>query len=177
VERADQRDDAGAAGEGRAAFAAVVAELDYPMVAVTAAGSDGPAGCLVGFWTQCSIEPPRLLVCVSQANHTHAVAMAADWLGVHFLGRDEHGLAATLGGVTADDVDKFAGLPWTAGPMGVPVLTGCARWVAGPVVTRADLGDHAGLVVAPTAGSCGPWPGALRYSDVRDIRPGHPVDA
>lgn len=161
--------------DGPGAFGAIVAQLDYPMVAVSAAGPTGPAGCLVGFWTQCSIDPARLLVCVSQANHTHAVAMATDWIGVHFLGRDEQGLAVALGSVSADEVDKFAGLAWHPGPHGVPVLEGAARWVAGPVLGCHVLGDHTGLLVEPMTGRCRPWPGQLGYADVRDLPPGHPV--
>ena len=46
-------------------FNALASELDYPMFVVTTAAGGAPAGCLVGFATQCSIDPPRFLVCLS----------------------------------------------------------------------------------------------------------------
>jgi flavin reductase (DIM6/NTAB) family NADH-FMN oxidoreductase RutF len=48
-------------------FDRLVAGLDYPMAIVTsAAAEDDRAGCLVGFTTQCSLNPPRYLVCISR---------------------------------------------------------------------------------------------------------------
>ena len=69
----------------------LVSELDYPMFIVTVAASGELAGCLVGFTTQCSIDPPRFLVCLSVKNRTYRVAKRADALVVHLLpqGADE----------------------------------------------------------------------------------------
>ena len=61
--------------------------LDYPMYVVTAAAGEQRSGCLVGFGSQVSIDPPRWLVCISVVNHTHPVAEAADVLAVHLLDR------------------------------------------------------------------------------------------
>ena len=49
----------------------LVSELDYPMFIVTCADERERAGCLVGFATQCSIDPPRFLVCLSTATAFH----------------------------------------------------------------------------------------------------------
>ena len=59
---------------GTSAFHDLVADLDAAMVIVTAPGS----GCLVGFSTQVSIDPPRFLACISKTNHTHAAALVAE---------------------------------------------------------------------------------------------------
>src|SRR5215208_8451384 len=71
----------------------LISELDYPMFIVTAASGDERAGCLVGFATQCSIHPPRFLVCLSDKNRTFRVAQGADLLAVHFVPASAHGLA------------------------------------------------------------------------------------
>ena len=42
-------------------FERLVATLDYPLYVVTTALEQQPAGCLIGFATQCSIHPPRFL--------------------------------------------------------------------------------------------------------------------
>src|SRR6478735_1115661 len=100
----------GPAGAPRRSGAAVavrvldgfVDRLDYPMFIVTAAaaGTGGRvdrSGCLVGFATQCSIEPERLLVCLSKKNHTYQVARTAVALGVHVPGARQRELAELFG--------------------------------------------------------------------------------
>lgn len=160
-----------------AAFADFVDGLDYPMYVVTATSAEGPSGCLVGFATQTSIDPPRLLVCLSMANHTHRVAAAAELLAVHVLSRDQHDLAARFGGSTGDRTDKFAGVAWTAGPGGVPLLTECPRRLVGRVLARHPLGDHTGLLLEPLAVHAdAQWaPRPLTLADVGDVEPGHPA--
>src|SRR5690348_6276936 len=108
-------------------FDAFVDGLDYPMFVVTTAHGGERAGCLVGFTTQASIDPPRMLVCLSVANHTYQVARQAELLAVHVLDKNDHDLAELFGGRTGDEVDKFAKCRWTPGPDGVPLLEDCPR--------------------------------------------------
>ncbi len=49
--------------------------IDYPFYVVTVRSAEADmSGCLAGFVTQCSIDPPNLLVCISKVNHTLRVA-------------------------------------------------------------------------------------------------------
>ena len=90
--------------------------FDYPMYVVTAVGSSGErSGCLVGFATQCSLKPALFLVCISQQNHTHPVALEAGVLAVHVLARSQRALAELFGETTGDEVDKFSRCDWGAG--------------------------------------------------------------
>jgi flavin reductase (DIM6/NTAB) family NADH-FMN oxidoreductase RutF len=163
--------------DGEAALDRVAAGLDTPMLIVTAATADGGrSGCLVGFWTQCSIHPPRVLVCVSEANHTFPVAAEAPVLAVHWLAEDDRPLAELFGSTTGDEVDKFERCSWRPGPGGAPVLAGVKAWVAGPVVSRFDVGDHVAFVVAPEAGAVDePSARHLGFQAVKDLEPGHPA--
>jgi flavin reductase (DIM6/NTAB) family NADH-FMN oxidoreductase RutF len=147
----------------------LVAELDYPMAIVTVPGS----GCLVGFWTQCSIEPPRWLVGVSKANHTHHHALDATTVAVHVLDQDDGGLARVFGELSGDDVDKLALVPWSPGPDGVPVLDGAAAWIAGRVLDRVDLGDHTGLLLDVLDFEIRRWRGQLGFQQVKGLHAGH----
>jgi flavin reductase (DIM6/NTAB) family NADH-FMN oxidoreductase RutF len=161
---------------GERAVQRLAAGLDVPMVIVTAATPDGRrSGCLVGFWTQCSIHPPRVLPCISKANHTFGVAEASPVLAVHWLGDDDRGLAELFGGETGDDIDKFERCSWRPGPGGVPILDGVKGWVAGPVLERFDVGDHMAFLVAPEEGAAGePDPAdELGFQAVKDLEPGH----
>jgi flavin reductase (DIM6/NTAB) family NADH-FMN oxidoreductase RutF len=144
------------------------------MYVVTATAGGRRSGCLVGFGSQVSIDPPRLLVCLSERNHTFGVAKAARFLGVHVLPREQHELAELFGGETGDDVDKFAACAWTEGPDGVPVLTDPPRHLVGRVLARHPLGDHTGFLLEPvevTGGALAP----LMFSDAKDLDPGHPA--
>lgn len=160
--------------DSRAALDLLVDGLDYPMFVVTAAHDGQRAGCLVGFATQTSIDPPRLLVCLSVANHTQDVAQGTAALAVHLLGPDQHELAALFGSTTGDEIDKFARCRWRPGWGGVPLLTDCPRWMVGLILDRITLGDHVGFLLAPTATQSEGGP-VLTFQQARGLSPGHPA--
>lgn len=151
--------------------------LDHPMYVVTTAADGEVAGCLVGFASQSSLDPPRFVVWLSKANHTYPVARRASHLAVHLLRREQRGLAELFGGETGDRIDKFADVDFSPGPGGVPVLADVAAWFAGRIERHADWGDHVGFLLAPVDGGAtatGAVP-LVRMSDVRDLPPGHPA--
>ncbi|UXX91814.1 flavin reductase family protein [Streptomyces sp. AD2-2] len=123
--------------------------LDPPMYVVTTEADGERAGCLVGFGSQCSIEPARFMVWLSKANRTFRVAEHAERLTVHLLRRDQDHLARLFGGETGDHIDKFADVPWHPGPGGSPVLDEAPAWFVGRVENRVDGGDHVGFLLAP----------------------------
>jgi flavin reductase (DIM6/NTAB) family NADH-FMN oxidoreductase RutF len=152
---------------------ALTAALDYPMFIVTAAAGGSRAGCLVGFTTQCSIDPVRFLVCLSRRNHTCRVAAAAELLAVHLLDREQRALAELFGTETGDEVDKLARCAWAEGPSGTPLLDDCPNRFVGRVVDRFDAGDHLAFVLEVVdASSAEPGP-LLTFQAVRDLEPGH----
>jgi flavin reductase (DIM6/NTAB) family NADH-FMN oxidoreductase RutF len=153
----------------------VVSRLDYPVFVVTTADptTDERAGCLVGFLTQCSMDPVRFLVCLSVRNHTYRVARRAELLAVHLIGDDQRELAELFGSTTGDEVDKFRRCAWHPGPGGVPLLDGASAWFVGTVLERTDLGDHVGFLVSPTASHVTDDQPAVMFSAVRDLTPGH----
>jgi flavin reductase (DIM6/NTAB) family NADH-FMN oxidoreductase RutF len=156
------------------AFHRLVAGIDYPMYIVTTAAGGERAGCLVGFTTQCSIVPARMLVCLSMRNHTFRLAQQAQVLVVHFLSRRHLELAKLFGEETGDEVDKFSRCEWAPGPAGVPVVAGVKGWVAGRVLATMDAGDHTAYLLEPFAGEAGDDPEPqLSFQQVRGFHPGH----
>ena len=160
---------------GTQALDEFVSVLDYSMVVVTASRRGRRAGCLVGFATQCSINPPRFLVCVSEANATARLARRARYLGVHQLGADQLDLARLFGEQSGDWTDKFAHCRWHRGAHGVPLLDDASAWMVGRVVTRVGLGDHAGLVLAPVHGARRRDDRPLMFGAVKSLDAGHPA--
>jgi flavin reductase (DIM6/NTAB) family NADH-FMN oxidoreductase RutF len=151
----------------------LVADLDYPMLVVTVEHGGDRQGCLVGFASQCSIEPTRFMVWISKQNRTAVTAARADALGVHYLAASDGELARLFGEETGDDVDKFSRCEWHVGPWGVPVLDRSRRWYVGRVRSRHDAGDHVGHLLEPVAVHAEPWDGEFGFQRTRDLQPGH----
>lgn len=151
----------------------IVSAIDYPMYIVTVAARGRRAGCLVGFTTQCSIDPPRFLVCLSIRNHTFRVARDADVMVVHLVPEDADELAELFGSETGDEIDKFARCEWSPGPEGAPVLAGCPNWFAGRVLARLPAGDHCAVLLEPFVAESAPDAGAFTFHRARRIEPGH----
>jgi flavin reductase (DIM6/NTAB) family NADH-FMN oxidoreductase RutF len=160
-------------GEAERAFNEIVGELDYPMLLVTAAAGDERAGCLVGFATQCSISPPRFLVCISKKNRTFRVASRAELLGVHFLAEPDADLAELFGGETGDRIDKFARVDWEPGHGGTPLVARCPNRFVGRILDREDVGDHVGLLLEPVSAERGADVRPFPFHRAKRIEPGH----
>jgi flavin reductase (DIM6/NTAB) family NADH-FMN oxidoreductase RutF len=154
---------------------ALLDQLDYPVLIVTAANQDTRAGCLVGFSTQCSLDPVRFIVCISKANRTYRVATGTARLAVHLVPREAVGLARLFGGNTGDDIDKFSQCEWSEGPDGLPLLDACPDRFIGRVLDEIDSGDHVSFHLAPEEWSCEGATPLLMFQDAKDIDAGHPA--
>jgi flavin reductase (DIM6/NTAB) family NADH-FMN oxidoreductase RutF len=154
------------------AFERLVATLDYPLYVVTTASRGEPAGCLIGFATQCSIHPPRFLACISKKNHTLLPAEHAAAVAVHIVESKDKAIAELFGGETGDQVDKFARVSWHAVD-GVPILDACQRWFVGSILQTFDLGDHVGFLLEPIETEQHDSAEQLTFQRARDIEPGH----
>ena len=154
-------------------FAELTGDLDYPMLVVTVIAAGERAGCLVGFATQCSIDPPRFIVCLSDKNHTTRVAAGADSLAVHFLPATAIDVAELFGSETGDEVDKLARCDWHGGPGGLPILDSCGRWFAGRIIGRHTVGDHIAHVLEPFAASTDGSKELFSFGQAKELDPGH----
>jgi len=151
-------------------------QVDYALHVVTTAAGGQPSGCVVGFVTQCSIVPPRFLVCISKVNHTYFVVERSDAIALHLIGRDQITLASLFAEETGDTVDKFSRCRWRSGVTGSPVLAECVAWLEGMVIDRWSVGDHQALLVRPVAGGSGTHQDPLTFQNSPRLQPGHPAD-
>jgi flavin reductase (DIM6/NTAB) family NADH-FMN oxidoreductase RutF len=157
----------------RSEFERLMAQLDYSLFIVTAVADGERSGCLVGFASQVSIDPQRLLICISVKNHTFRVAKRSHVLVVHFVPEQAEELAELFGGETGDEVDKFARCAWHEGPDGTPVLDELEDWFAGRILERRELGDHWGFLLEPIDGATHRSGATLTFRRARWIEPGH----
>jgi flavin reductase (DIM6/NTAB) family NADH-FMN oxidoreductase RutF len=154
-------------------FEDLVSALDYAMFVVTTRVT-APAGCLVGFAGQTSIDPPHFLVSLSRRNATLREARRARHLAVHLIPREHLALAELFGGESCDDTDKFAKCAWYEGPAAMPILGDASAWFVGEITARFDVGDHVGHLLEPIAGFApDTLPRWVSFADVRDLTPGH----
>ena len=154
-------------------FQHLVAQLDYPMFIATVAAGDELAGCLIGFATQSSIQPPQFLAGISDKNRTHRVAKAATTMAIHLVPEDASELAELFGGETGDEVNKFERCSWRPGPEGVPLLDDCPNRFVGRIIERLDFGDHTGMLLEPFFAEVEQHDGQLKFHRAKRIEPGH----
>lgn len=148
------------------------------MYVVTTASAGERSGCLVGFAVQCSIHPPRFLVCLSTVNHTYRVANRARFLAVHLLTDRDTRIASLFGEQTGDAIDKFASISWHDGKTGVPILDDCDASFEGSIIDKVPFGDHVGFVLAPVEeidAAKDLHAHQLTLRDVSQFEPGHPA--
>jgi flavin reductase (DIM6/NTAB) family NADH-FMN oxidoreductase RutF len=157
-------------------MAAVREHVEFSLYVVTTGNQAGEvSGCLAGFVTQCSIGPPRFLVCISKVNHTYFVAERSESLVLHLLGADQIELASLFGEQTGDVVAKLEQCRWHPGSLGAPVLEDCAAWVEGTIMERFAVGDHQALLIRPVDGGAGRYNGVLTIRGAPSFQPGHPT--
>jgi flavin reductase (DIM6/NTAB) family NADH-FMN oxidoreductase RutF len=160
-------------GDVAGTFHKLVGDLEYPMFIVTARADGEPLGCLVGFATQTSIDPPRFAVCLSHKNRTYRGGRDSELLGVHCVPADAAALAELFGGETTDAVPKFERCEWHEGPGGVPLLDECPNRFVGRVVWRADAGDHDVFLLEPVSAEATPGEAEFSFHRAKRIEPGH----
>jgi len=150
--------------------------VDYSLYVVTVRSPDAEmSGCLAGFVTQCSIDPPNFLVCISKANHTLSVAERSSGMGLHLLGADQVDVARLFGEETGDLVDKFTSVDWRLGSTGAPLLVETAVNLEGRILGHFSVGDHEAFLMRAVRSVAGGHDGILTYRNAPPLRPGHPA--
>ncbi|CAM4466039.1 4-hydroxyphenylacetate 3-monooxygenase reductase component [Mycobacterium basiliense] len=148
--------------------------LDSPVFVVTTQADAQPAGCLVSFATQTSVQPPSFMVGMLRSDHVVEVASRSEHVAVHVLSRRQRALAELFGGHTDDQISKFTRCTWRAGPYGMPILDDALAWFVGKVVSRSDVGDHVCYLLQPISVWAPESSEELLYlSDVDDLDSSH----
>ncbi|MCM0675156.1 flavin reductase family protein [Micromonospora phytophila] len=123
----------------RGTFREAMSQVPAAVSVITARRDDGrPTGLVATAVMSYSTEPPSLAVSVSHRARSHAAIAGGTSFGVHFLAREQNGLAMAF---ASPAEDKFAGLNWVE-VAGAPMLSGCvARFVCVRAATFPH-GDH-----------------------------------
>lgn len=102
-----------------------------------------PVGITVNSFASVSLDPPLVLWSIGRTAHTFEVFRRADQWAINILAADQQEVSNRFAS-RADD--KFAGVEWTPGLGGAPLLDGCVARFQCVAEHRYDGGDHLILV-------------------------------
>src|SRR4051794_12759633 len=137
----------------------VLKHISYDMCLVTSAHEGKVNGHIVSYLTQSSLNPLRLIVCISLETYSYELINASRRLALHLLGKDQIDLVPTFGHRSGRDVDKFAlaAVSWRPGLTGCPILEDCAGFVECEILAEVGAGDHVAYVCAIVNSGTGKW--------------------
>ena len=119
---------------------------------ITGMHESEPAGFACQAFAALSLDPPLVLFCPGKSSGTWPRIARVGDLGINVLSADQRDLARKFGVSAAD---KFAGVAWSQGPNGAPVLDGVLAWAACSVETVQEAGDHYVVIARVThLGDC-----------------------
>ncbi|GAA2131384.1 flavin reductase family protein [Actinomadura napierensis] len=111
------------------------------VVVVTAMDGDEPVGMACQSFSSLSLDPPLVCFCPGVASTTWPRVRSAGRFAVNVLAADQGELCRAMAGR-----DKFAGVAWTPGPGGSPLLNGALAWIEADIERELPGGDHAIVV-------------------------------
>jgi flavin reductase (DIM6/NTAB) family NADH-FMN oxidoreductase RutF len=108
---------------------------------VTARAGDRVHGMTVSAFTEVSLEPPLVLVCIDRTSNTQSVIAEGGVFAVNILARDQEALAKRFACDAAED-RRFSDLHCATGATGAPLLAGSVASLDCRLETAHEAGDH-----------------------------------
>ena len=123
-----------------AEFKGALAQLAGGITVVTASDREGaPVGLTATSVCSVSLDPPLVLVCIGIRSRTHDAIADNGRYAINVLGTRDRPLSERFAG---SDPDKFDGLSWESGRMGLPLLSGAIATCECEVERAVPAGDH-----------------------------------
>ena len=120
--------------------------VNYGLYVVTTATPTDRGAFLCNWLTQCSFEPPLVVLAVEKDAHSLKVIRAAGRLAVNVLESGQRELAGWFGRHSDKVGDKLANRDLFATPSGTPLLPEALAWFECVVASETSAGDHVLLV-------------------------------
>jgi flavin reductase (DIM6/NTAB) family NADH-FMN oxidoreductase RutF len=107
----------------------------------TVTGTDGkPYGLTVNSFTSVSCCPPLVLICVDYRCNILPHFRSSSHYAVNVLSENQRSVSVRF---ARRELDRFNGVEWRRGKLGVPVLVGCLALMECSVSQVIEAGDHA----------------------------------
>jgi flavin reductase (DIM6/NTAB) family NADH-FMN oxidoreductase RutF len=140
-------------------------------VYVVGTAHDGRVNAFTAAWlTQVSFDPLLVALSINPQGASYPMLRDSGVFSVNILHDSQVELAVHFGTVSGRDADKLAGIRWSPGGLGAPVLHDAAAVLECRVTATIPAGDH--LVVLGVAISGSVLRGdavPLRYSDTGNL--------
>jgi flavin reductase (DIM6/NTAB) family NADH-FMN oxidoreductase RutF len=107
-------------------------------VVTTAAGND-LYGMTVSSFSSLSLNPPLILICIDKGVPTHDILKDASSFVVNILEERQEHLSRRF---ATTSTDKFKGVAWHSGKLGLPVLDNTLAAIECTLRDVLDGGDH-----------------------------------
>jgi len=122
----------------------VLRKLPYGMFVMTAVGADGkPAGSTLTWISQCSFQPPLVMVAIQRRSAMHDAVEATGALAVNVLGEDQAEIARAFFRPPPEGDGRLGEFAYEPGPAtGAPLLKDLPAWLEARVTDRVYRGDH-----------------------------------
>jgi len=91
--------------------------------------------------SQVSTRPLCVSVSVAKRRHTHDFLGVGGAFALSILGRGQELLGGHFGLSSGRDRDKFAGLDWTSGQSGAPILKECCAFLECRIIGAHEVGN------------------------------------
>lgn len=122
------------------AFRAALGSFATGVTIVTTADADGrPVGVTASSFNSLSLDPPLVLWSLAKTSSSLAAFQRSGEFAIHVLTSKQEALSSHF---AKKSEDKFAGVDWTPGEAGVPILAGCAARFRCRTAHQHEGGDH-----------------------------------
>ncbi len=109
---------------------------------ITADDGSKLGGCTVVWVSRCSFEPAMVAVFIAPRRVTHDIIKRARHFCVNIIGERHLETAKEFGLRTSANVDKYAGVSFTKGQSGAPILKDACAFLDCELVQEIEIGDH-----------------------------------
>jgi flavin reductase (DIM6/NTAB) family NADH-FMN oxidoreductase RutF len=116
--------------------------VSYGLYVITSATPDDRGAFLCNWLTQCSFEPPLIVVAVENEAHSLKVMRASGQFAVSVLETGQRELAGWFGRHSDKVGDKLAKRELLATPLGMPLLPEALAWWECRMMGVTPAGDH-----------------------------------
>ncbi len=124
---------------------------------VTSHDADGnPCGFTANSFSSVSLDPPLLSVCIGKSSSNYQTFSTTGKFAVNILSEHQKDISNTF---ARPSEDRFAGLSWSLGPSGSPVIDEVSAWFDCSMYQVFEAGDHLVLFGQVEAFGTSPAPG------------------
>jgi flavin reductase (DIM6/NTAB) family NADH-FMN oxidoreductase RutF len=123
-----------------AQFKLAMSQFASGVTVVTTEHEGALYGMTVASFASLSLHPPLVLICIEKSVKSHDALAAAEKFGVSILSNDQGEVSGRFASKKVED--KFAGVAWTRGELGVPLLEGAICTLECRLHNLLPGGDH-----------------------------------